>query len=1301
MSSQLFTRIQNALVESEFDQRPSEFLPEGVIDTLITEISIMRAFQGRKRIPKEEILTARSLAQSILEGNFRKTFAAAVMSWLEDEDLRLGIQQLVNAGISDSTLPVGMDTFFQRGVGSPQSQPQDEDETEDFEYDEDLGFPSPSEGDTQIWDSRRIGEFCKKQWLFLTPVFDISQSPANLEDLCVLPFTKKYSDSDSGNFGQVTKYEIYKSHLIKPGDAQFQCPKFVAIKELAVRNKDDRQNVLNIWGREADALRKMNHLKQPHIVEFYKAFRRGRPGSENHYLMLEWASGGNLRHLWKSFRRPALTTQLVKDTMYQVYGLVKAINKAHNPESGPNFRHGDLKPENILWFKDENGHSMGVLKIGDWGLAKQHYKVTEMRSRRTTTKWGTRRYEPPEEAYTQGTSLLVPDQSGKRRSRLYDIWALGCITLEFMVWLMYGPDELNRFNKGLEYKDLDNSRFYVIKENEIGKPEARVHDVAVEWIKHMAEDPICAPGSTALGDLLELIRDQLLVVKLPQRLGTHADLTQDNTLPFERDSSITKIINGPRIPKVDFPPSHGLPSIVIEDESGDSLANQKTLQPKLLTSGKERARADEILDRMTLIIDEDEDDDTERESYWLAGTPKSSKGPNVDDIRQRLESLSLGSLSLASTELISDEWNVLPDNDFAKRLLESIDRQSMLLPKIPLPHELCESCRDFQGRIWDPVSEVVYMPQHLQQHSGECALCRLIYATVVKRYNVPSDSTITIQRSGSSIKVNGEEPSILSVYRSLGLDTGINHEIQIGFPGLVDGYSDAYFEILRCWLENCNHKHKDTTCRASSSVAGASSATGFSSSRSLPTRLIYVGKQGDQKVYLRTTRPGDNLEWTALSHQWGTDKQFCTTTETIRDHIDGMDFHSLPATFKDAVIVTRELGRQYVWIDSICIVQGPGGDFNHEAKRMEQVYRGAYCVLAPSRSPGHYAGFLKPRNPRETVVLKQGKSRAPFYVCENIDDFDHHVLQGSLNQRGWVLQEHALARRTIYFTDSQTYFECGNGVQCETMAKLENEVASFLGDPNFPEVIMRADPGERILRYQDLFKKYSWLGLTEIWDRTMAIDGLQSQILKGLNAEGAYGILDDGSTKAGSTGGLLRRSLLWRRDNEVKEMTRIPFPTDHPIRSVPSWSWMARAGGIDYISPPFGGVDWSKLSSPWSSDFIDGTGDLKPPNDNSIEKAALVAEACDYDAAKAVLDGDGEIILDDPLGAQQPAAQCVVLGVKKGAKRLEVRDRMHYLLVVATTNRKDGSGLRIYERVGAGYLPGRCIGSQRQRICIH
>lgn len=210
-----------------------------------------------------------------------------------------------------------------------------------------------------------------------------------------------------------------------------------AVKE--IQATEDVQAVAEHWEKEVKALRMMNELNEEHIVRFVTAFRRRKEHGEEHYLIFEWADRGNLRSLWKGTPRPVLSGTLVKDAVTQIAGLASALDAAHNLGTGASYRHGDLKPENILLFS--GGGCIGKFKIGDWGEAKEHEQVTEMRPSNTTAKYGTRRYEAPE--VETGVRAKFLGQSTRRISRLYDIWAMGCITLEFIIWLMYGLDGLN------------------------------------------------------------------------------------------------------------------------------------------------------------------------------------------------------------------------------------------------------------------------------------------------------------------------------------------------------------------------------------------------------------------------------------------------------------------------------------------------------------------------------------------------------------------------------------------------------------------------------------------------------------------------------------------------------------------------------------------------------------------------------------------------------------------------------------------------------------------------------------------
>lgn len=55
---------------------------------------------------------------------------------------------------------------------------------------------------------------------------------------------------------------------------------------------------------------------------------------------------------------------------------------------------------------------------------------------------------------------------------------------------------------------------------------------------------------------------------------------------------------------------------------------------------------------------------------------------------------------------------------------------------------------------------------------------------------------------------------------------------------------------------------------------------------------------------------------------------------TLEANYKDISWGSLPATFQDAVDFTRRLGLQYIWIDSICIIQGDEADWARESSLM-------------------------------------------------------------------------------------------------------------------------------------------------------------------------------------------------------------------------------------------------------------------------------------------------------------------------------------------------------------------------------
>lgn len=260
---------------------------------------------------------------------------------------------------------------------------------------------------------------------------------------------------------------------------------------------------IGLWEREARALKDVNGLRHRHIIEM-KAFITWE--GKGTYFMFQWADGGSLRDFYERLPRPALSATFVKQVLLQLTGLSSALNVLHNYRQhdldNASYRHGDLKPENILRFR--NGTEVGLLKIADLGLAKLHLFETGKRGP-TVTRHGTPLYEPPE-------VILEPEIA---RSRQYDIWSMGCVLLELLVWLMYGYDELVRFNDSMNSALGNSSVYWVMEETDGRSRSASVHPSVVVCMDIMSED-LQRSGQTAISDLLSLVKNRLLVVRLPR-----------------------------------------------------------------------------------------------------------------------------------------------------------------------------------------------------------------------------------------------------------------------------------------------------------------------------------------------------------------------------------------------------------------------------------------------------------------------------------------------------------------------------------------------------------------------------------------------------------------------------------------------------------------------------------------------------------------------------------------------------------------------------------------------------------------
>lgn len=191
----------------------------------------------------------------------------------------------------------------------------------------------------------------------------------------------------------------------------------------------------------------------------------------------------------------------------------------------------------------------------------------------------------------------------------------------------------------------------------------------------------------------------------------------------------------------------------------------------------------------------------------------------------------------------------------------------------------------------------------------------------------------------------------------------------------------------------------------------------------------------DGRVVLKEGIGGPEFrEYACLSHRWGTDGETTQTTpESIEQHKFGI--HDLTPTFRDAVNTCRRLGIDFLWIDSLCIIQGDKADWARESSLMADIYAMAYLTIAATWSYGGLKGRLYRKYPRRfrshPVPGHDGLfTRERFsHLRSTPDEHDpsQTVLTKPLISRAWVYQEMYLSRRTIHFVLNEVEFECHSG----------------------------------------------------------------------------------------------------------------------------------------------------------------------------------------------------------------------------------------------------------------------------------
>ena len=262
-------------------------------------------------------------------------------------------------------------------------------------------------------------------------------------------------------------------------------------------------------------------------------------------MLFPFAEGGNLKSYLLRQEAPTLTKDFVLWLLTQMRDLAAAIQHIYNsasllnknmskPESsdrtnaqlstGHRRRPShtgilyDLKPEKVLLFSDKQTDRT-FWRISDFGLAE----INEIVLSGSITQ--------PEHTYAnkgkQGDpSYSAPDEELQQKtSRKYDIWSLGCIYLEILIWVFgRGGEELREFQEERlivsEPQAIQDQKFWYVSRTGV-----RLKPKVVEKLKSLR--PECAQRGV-FKELFRLTSDMLTIkpADRPNAPTVHNDMVQ-------------------------------------------------------------------------------------------------------------------------------------------------------------------------------------------------------------------------------------------------------------------------------------------------------------------------------------------------------------------------------------------------------------------------------------------------------------------------------------------------------------------------------------------------------------------------------------------------------------------------------------------------------------------------------------------------------------------------------------------------------------------------------------------------------
>ncbi|ERF75120.1 hypothetical protein EPUS_07809 [Endocarpon pusillum Z07020] len=362
------------------------------------------------------------------------------------------------------------------------------------------------------------------------------------------------------------------------------------------------------------------------------------------------------------------------------------------------------------------------------------------------------------------------------------------------------------------------------------------------------------------------------------------------------------------------------------------------------------------------------------------------------------------------------------------------------------------------------------------------------------------------------------------------------------------------FQLVRKMVDRCTSEH--------------GSACG-QKSRGLPESMELVVVDVIQICLV--TVDGSEVDFITLSYVWGTGPMVKTTKQTFghfqkpRSLVEA----GVSRVIQDAAAVVQGLGKGYLWVDALCIIQDDEEHRLSQIRRMADIYGQSWLTivaLAGENSSSPLPGVSYPRP--QLVEVVQGMPITG--ILSRLSSNAHNQIY---ERRAWTFQERLISRRCLYIGEHQVYLDCGHGETNDheqilpPMDRYRWLLAAEFNSLNL--IVKHMDKlnisgfhqtesfcTDQLQRYSKIMSQYSTRELSFPSDIENAFLGIQDVLSHKLG----WGFL------AGLPTGVFDWALLWLPHGQLQRRRWHKHGDGSTVVSPPSWSWFGWLGKVSYAA---------------------------------------------------------------------------------------------------------------------------------------